>query len=171
MSTQLICDPGIRVDFIECVFAYHRLKEFFAQEWTIASLIDFHRRHKWQLLAHSEPKYRELGRIVARAKRLSREDCERRYREGFMRAMRCRTSVSRHTNVLQHTAGFFRGKLDASERRRLNGVIEDYRDGIVPLVVPITLMRHLAEGQGITYLTEQVYFDPHPKELSLRNYV
>jgi len=50
-------------------------------------------------------------------------------------------------------------------------IIADYRRGVVPLVVPLTLLRHHVRRQGVSYLAAQVYLDPHPKELMLRNHV
>ncbi|MEK7701583.1 MAG: DUF1722 domain-containing protein [candidate division NC10 bacterium] len=75
-----------------------------------------------------------------------------------------------HTNVLQHLAGFFTRGLDAPSRAELAGLIREYRRGLVPLVVPLTLVKHWARRLGLGDLAGQVYLNPHPKELMLRNH-
>jgi uncharacterized protein YbgA (DUF1722 family) len=77
----------------------------------------------------------------------------------------------RHTNVLQHMEGYFRDVLPAPERKELEEVVSDYARGLVPLVVPLTLFRHHVRKHGVEYLAGQVYLDPDPKELMLRNHV
>ena len=82
-----------------------------------------------------------------------------------------RSSVRRHTNVLQHAMGYFKEVLASDERRRVHDVIEEYRCGLVPLVVPVTLLRHYVQNERVEYLAEQTYFDPTPRALMLRNHV
>ena len=72
--------------------------------------------------------------------------------------------------MLQRLAGFFKNDLAADERAELSEVIEEYRKGLVPLVVPLTLVRHYVRRYAIGYLADQVYLNPHPKELMLRNH-
>jgi uncharacterized protein YbgA (DUF1722 family)/uncharacterized protein YbbK (DUF523 family) len=164
-------DPHIRENFIERVFAYYRVREFFSRRWTQEGLIAFHAAHKLQLLAHSPHAYAELGRIVAEAKKADRTGFRDRYEREFMAPLAKPATPARHVNVLHHMIGYFRGSLDADGRRELLGVIEDYRAGLVPLIVPITLMRHYVRLFGVEYLRGQVYLEPHPKELMLRNRV
>ena len=123
------------------------------------------------LLAHSTELYTELGRLVARAKSLGRGDVETRYRELFMDALAKMATARKHTNVLLHMAGHFKELLDSDERQELLTSVEDYRIGLVPLVVPLTLIKHHVRRHKVEYLAGQVYLDPHPKELMLRNHV
>ncbi len=164
-------DPRLRENFIERVFAYRRLRDCFARRWTAGGLVAFHTAHKLQLLAHSPRIYAELGRTVARAKALDRNELRERYEREFMGAMAKVVTPARQVNVLQHIAGYFRDHLDAESRRELAALIDDYRGGLVPLIVPITLMRHYVRRFAIAYLAGQVYLEPHPKELMLRNHV
>jgi len=122
-------------------------------------------------MAHSIAAYQELGRLVAGAKRRSRAVVEREYVEGFMTALATMATPRRHTNVLQHMAGYFKDTLDASARKELQSTIEDYRLGLVPIIVPITLIRHHVRRHAVAYLAGQIYLEPHPKELMLRNHV
>jgi uncharacterized protein YbgA (DUF1722 family) len=164
-------DPVLRENFVERLFAYRRLRALFAARWKLSDLIAFHTAHKLQLLAHSETDYRALGRLVAGARRLARAELAGRYREGFMRALRAPATRRRHTNVLQHCLGHLRERLPAGARSELAELIDDYRRGLVPLIVPITLLRHHVRQLDIPYLAGQHYLEPHPKELMLRNHV
>jgi len=164
-------DPVLRESFIERLFAYRRLRSLFDGRLALRRLVAFHTAHKLQLLAHAPQGYAELGRLVAGAKRLAPGSLRERYERGFMGALARRATPRRHVNVLQHCLGHFREQLDAGARAEILGVVEDYGRGLVPLVVPVTLVRHYAQRLGIAYLLGQVYLEPHPKELMLRNHV
>ncbi len=164
-------DPRLRENFVERVFAYRRVRSLFAGRWRMQELVAFHTAHKLQLMAHSPQRYRDLGRLVANAKELGRKELHERYEGEFMQALAVMATRRRHTNVLQHISGYFKKLLDDDSRRELAAVIEDYRAGLLPLIVPITLVRHHVRRFGVAYLAGQVYLDPHPKELMLRNHV
>jgi uncharacterized protein YbgA (DUF1722 family)/uncharacterized protein YbbK (DUF523 family) len=166
-----LSDPRLRENFVERVFAYARLRDLFRGTWGVGALVVFHTTHKMVLMAHSLTGYDRLGRLVARARELSREEVERQYREAFMAALSCTATRRRHTNVLQHMAGHLKTRIDRESRAELSAAIEDYRRELVPLVVPITLLRHHVRACQVGYLAGQVYLDPHPKELMLRNQI
>lgn len=163
-------DPELREGFVERVFAYWRWQRFTAGKPTRGDLVAFHTAHKLQLLAHHPASYARLGRLVARAKEQPIAEVVRAYGEGFMAALRGPATPARHVNVLEHVAGYVTRALAPGERRELADLIADYRRGLVPLVVPLTLLRHHVKRQAIGYLADQVYLDPHPKELMLRNH-
>ena len=164
-------DPHLRENWIERVFAYRRLRSLFRGAWTQRQLVAFHTRHKLQLLAHSPSAQRELGRLVAGARALGRAELRRTYERGFMAALRHPATPRRHESVLRRAVARFRGRLGAADRRELLARIEDYGKRRVPLVVPITLVRHHAARLGLEALAGQPYLDPHPGELMLRNRV
>ena len=166
-----LSDARLRENFIERVFAYWRLRRLFSDRWSLRALVDFHTAHKLILMAHSPEAYRQLGRLVARARGVGRADLKRRYTEMFMSALTVIATPRRHTNVLQHMAGYFKECLDASSKAELGTAIDDYRRGLVPLVVPMTLLRHYVRVHRVKYLAGQLYLAPHPKELMLRNHV
>jgi uncharacterized protein YbgA (DUF1722 family)/uncharacterized protein YbbK (DUF523 family) len=166
-----LADPRLRDNFVERVFAYWRLRGLFAARWTVGQLVRFHTAHKLLLLAHEPESYRRLGRLVAGARGVTRRDLEGRYVDGFMRALAQLATTRRHTNVLQHMAGYFKDRLEPASKRELAETIADYRRGLVPLVVPMTLLRHHVRMLDVTYLAGQTYLQPHPKELMLRNHV
>ena len=164
-------DASLRENFIERIFAYRRLRALFRARWTVGELVAFHTAHKLLLLAHSEVEYRRLGRLVAGAKKLARAELRESYEQGFMGGLAKLATARRHTNVLQHMVGYLRDGLDANDRAELAGLVEDYRLGLVPLVVPLALLRHFVRRLDVAYLRDQIYLEPHPKELMLRNHV
>ncbi|HEY8155676.1 MAG TPA: DUF523 and DUF1722 domain-containing protein [Myxococcota bacterium] len=164
-------DAPLRENFIERVFACRRLRDLFEGTWRLRDVVAFHTAHKLQLMAHAPRSYSELGRLVAGMKRLPRAELRERYQTGFMAALAKRATPGRNANVLEHMAGYVSDQLDAADRAELAALIRDHRLGLVPLVVPLTLIRHHARRFGIAYLLGQVWLDPHPKELMLRNHV
>lgn len=166
-----LCDPRLRENWVERVFAYHSLSSLWANRWRIGDLVRFHAAYKLVLLAHSPTGYRELGRLVTDAKSIPRNELRGRYEADFMAAFKRIATPRKNTNVLQHIVGSFKKELDADSRHELLAHIEDYRRGLVPLVVPLTLIRHYVRILHVSYLEDQVYLNPHPKELALRNHV
>ena len=122
-------------------------------------------------MAHSLPRYRELGRLVADVKAISRAEFSRRYEDEFMTAMTTLATTARHTNVLMHALGHFKRHLDDPSRSELLTVVGDYKQRLVPRIVPLTLIRHHAKILDVSYLLGQTYLNPHPKELALLNHV
>lgn len=164
-------DPKLRENFIECIFARNRLLNLFAGRWKTRDVVEFHTHHKLQLMSHSPKDYRQLGLLVASIKQAPRRFFRDQYESGFMTALRKKATRGRHANVLQHAAGYVREGIDPSSRQELSSVIEDFRQGLVPLIVPITLLRHHVRRLEVAYLENQHYLAPHPKELMLRNHV
>lgn len=163
-------DAVLRENFIERVFAYHRLRGAFARRWRARAAVEFHTAHKFLLMAHSPKYYRSLGRLVAEVKAIPPKEFREQYENGFMEATRLHATVGKHANVLDHMLGYVSGHIDSDARQELRGIIEDYRRRLVPLVVPLTLIRHYVRQHKIGYLEGQVYLEPHPKELMLRNH-
>lgn len=166
-----LADPRLRENFVERVFAYARLRSLFSGRWKVADLVAFHTAHKLLLMAHSPQAYQSLGRLVAKAATVPREEFRHRYESEFMGALREMATTRRHVNVLQHIAGYFSEQLDSASRQELQVLLQDYQSGYVPLVVPLTLIHHYVRKFEVTYLRGQVYLEPHPKELMLRNHV
>jgi uncharacterized protein YbgA (DUF1722 family)/uncharacterized protein YbbK (DUF523 family) len=160
-----LSDPVIRDNFIERVFATARWRAFRASAPRTRDLVAFHAAQKFAVLAHSPVHYTRLGRLVAGGGALDE------YGRLLMAGLAVNATRGRHANVLQHLAGYFKRDLDADERAELVEAVTDYRRGIVPLVVPLTLIAHHVRRLGVRYLGGQVYLSPHPKELMLRNHV
>ena len=166
-----LSDPGLRENFIDRVFAYDRLRRLFDGRWTIGDLVRFHTAHKLMVMVHSPAAYQRIGRMIAGAKGRPLADLKQVYMDEFMAALAVVATPRRHANVLQHMVGYFKKTLDTESKAELLGTIEDYRNGLVPLVVPITLIRHHVRREGVPYLAGQVYLEPHPRGMMLRNHV
>lgn len=166
-----LCDPRLRENWVERVFAYDALKRLFSSGWRLRDLVEFHTRHKFAVLAHAESEYRQLGRLVAAAKSLPRAEVRERFESLFMTGLKKIATTRKNANVLQHMLGFFKRDLDAASRAELLAHVDDYRRGLVPLVVPLTLIAHYVRVLDVEYLRDQSYLNPHPKELALRNHV
>ena len=163
-------DAVLRENFIERIFSYHRWRTLLRGSVTTDMIIEFHGLHKYALLAHSRAHYQVLSRLVAQARRFQPNELLERYGTVFMAALRIKASVRRHVTVLNHLAGHFQTRLHPIERAELDDSIADYHRGLVPLIVPLTLVKHYAIRHDIAYLRNQVYLHPHPKELMLRNH-
>jgi len=164
-------DPALRENFVERVFAYHRWQRLGRRRRSISSLVDFHTRHKFLLLAHSERHYRTLGRLVAEVKRAPIAAAHEKYGQLFMEGLAIHATAKKHCNVLHHMMGYFSKELSRAEREELIGHIVDFRRNLVPLIVPLTLVRHYVNKYDVGYLQGQVYLQPSPKELLLLNHV
>ena len=166
-----LCDPPLRENFIERVFCYRRFQDLAVNGITRQTVVRFHTIHKYLLLSHSQPHYQVLGRLVGHAEDHRPRELASRYGELFMKALAVKATVRKHVNVLQHILGYFKDRLSVHEKAELLGVIGDYHRGLTPLIVPLTLIKHYVQIFDVGYVRDQVYLNPHPKELMLRNHV
>lgn len=164
-------DPQLRENFIERVFVFHRWKKFLISGASAKELIEFHMRHKLLLMSHSQKHYSLLGKLVARAGNVKKEEMLSLYIRQLMEGLKLIATVKKNSNVLSHIAGYFKKRLAAEEKAELVQLIENYHKGLVPLVVPITLIQHYVRKFDESYLKKQYYLSPHPVELMLRNHV
>ena len=164
-------DMNLRENFIERIFAFREWKDFLLGDKGLGNLLEFHSRHKLQIMAHSPEMYREMGRLVAEGKQVVPAELLDRYQELLMRALSLHATVKKNSNVLSHIMGYFKRQLTTAEKEELLEVLASYRDGLVPLIVPVTLLKHYVRKYGQEYLQKQTYLSPHPKELMLRNHV
>lgn len=162
-------DPLLQENFIERVFCYRRWRDLMRGRVTRKAVIDFHAEHKYLLLAHSREHYQVLGRLVGNAKRFAPTELARRYGVLFLEGLKMKATARKHVNVLNHIVASFKDRLSAGEKDELDGAIEDYHKGLIPLIVPVTLVKHYARLFDFTYIQNQVYLNPHPTELMLRN--
>jgi len=164
-------DAALRENFIERLFTLKRWREMLVEDCTRGGLVKFHERHKYLLMAHSIPHYRELGQIVAGMKGRKLQQVQAEYNEKMMQALKLRATTRKHVNVLQHMAGYFKKQLERDEKQELQEVIESYHAGHVPLIVPVTIINHYVRKYREPYLSNQYYLNPQPIELQLRNHV
>lgn len=166
-----LMDPVLRENFIARVFIYHRWQCLLAAGLTPAGLVDFHSRHKYILLAHDEVAYRELGRLVAGAGKADLPSLAQAYVRRLMATLKTPATPERHANVLMHVMGYLKRQLRREDKAELLDLIEAYRQRQVPLIVPVTLMKHFLRRFPDDYINSQYYLNPHPRELMLRNHI
>ena len=162
-------DPVLRENFITRVFAWHNWQRLCREGLSAARLIDFHSRYKYTLMAHSPQDYQALGRMLADAGRQEPHSLGEHYFARLMAALRNPATRKTNTNVLMHLQGYLKQKLESREKEHMCEVIEQYRQGILPLVVPVTLLRHHFRQHPDPYIERQAYLQPYPDDLKLRN--
>jgi uncharacterized protein YbgA (DUF1722 family) len=164
-------DPELRENFIERIFTLKRWREVLERKGSPGGVVDFHTKHKFLILSHSPKHYQIMGKLVAKAKEIPLKDLYQQYQDILMEALKTKTTPKKNANVLMHMMGYFREELSSDEKKELLEVIENYRQEVIPLIVPITLIQHYVRKYDQPYLKEQVYLHPHPLELQLRNHV
>ena len=164
-------DPGLRENFVERIFALKRWRETLSKKCTMADLVEFHTHHKLLIFSHSEKHHRTMGKLVAAGKEMPLKELYARYEALLMEALRLKTTPKKNSNVLMHMMGYFKKQLASDEKQELLEIIRQYRDGYIPLIVPITLINHYVRKYNQPYLSKQTYLCPHPIELQLRNHV
>jgi uncharacterized protein YbgA (DUF1722 family)/uncharacterized protein YbbK (DUF523 family) len=160
-------DAVLRENFVTRVFAHAHWRRVVAAGVTPATLIAFHSAYKYLLMAHSVARYRDAGKLLAD---LSTDvaDRARTYAELLMNGLARPASRGGHANVLQHLQGYVKDALDSSGRQELAESIAAYRRGELPLLAPLTLLRHHLKRVGDGYALAQIYLEPHPPAAGLR---
>jgi len=164
-----LTDPPLRENFITRVYAYHNWQKLCVEGLTHKGILDFHVRYKYCLMAHSPTDYITLGQMLADAGKSEPKELGERYFAGLMTALTQLATRKTHTNVLMHLQGYLKKVLSADEKQELVKVIEQYRINQVPLIVPITLLKHHFANHPDPYISRQAYLQPYPENLSLRN--
>ena len=164
-------DVNLRENFIERIFTLKRWRELLAQKKNRGGLVEFHTRHKLLLLSHSTRHYQLMGRLVSGDKKTAISDLFDTYEVFLLEALTLKSTPKKNANVLQHMMGYFKKDLSADEKQELLEVIDNYRTALIPLIVPITLINHYVRKYNQHYLKDQLYLNPHPIELQLRNHV
>lgn len=161
-------DLKIRENFIEKLFALKRWRDLIRQGKTLGNLVDFHTRNKLLFLSHNQAQYRLMGKRVATGKEIPVDDLFEQYETELIKTLDYKTTIKKNINVLHHIVGYFKKQLTADEKTELLEIIDQYRDELVPLIVPLTLIKHYARKYETTYILKQTYMAPHPVELKLR---
>jgi len=163
-------DPKLRENFIENIFTLQRWRRFLENTPTLGKLVAFHTDNKLLILSHSQEIYRQMGKLVAQGKQQNFNELLDTYEGLLLKALNLLTTIRKNINVLQHAMGFFKNDLTGPEKQELLTSFDQYRDGYVPLIVPLTLIRHYVLKYDHPWLKTQTYLNPHPFELKLRNY-
>jgi uncharacterized protein YbgA (DUF1722 family)/uncharacterized protein YbbK (DUF523 family) len=164
-------DPKLRENFVERIFTLKRWREALEKKESRGTLVQFHTQHKLLILSHSPKHYQIMGKLVAGSKEIPLKELYQQYQTILMEALQLKTTPKKNANVLMHMMGYFKEQLSSDEKQELLEVIDHYRQEYIPLIVPTTLMNHYVRKYDQPYLKQQVYLNPHPLELQLRNHV
>jgi uncharacterized protein YbgA (DUF1722 family)/uncharacterized protein YbbK (DUF523 family) len=160
-------DAGLRENFIQRVYVLYRWKTMLAEGLTQNSLTKFHARHKLIIMSHED--YRDLGQLLAGVTKANLAQVAEQYILQLMTALKKVASRKNHVNVLQHIQGYLKKDLSADDKAELCEIIEQYRNGYIPLIVPLTLLKHHFRKSPDPYIEESYYMSPYPQELQLIN--
>jgi uncharacterized protein YbgA (DUF1722 family)/uncharacterized protein YbbK (DUF523 family) len=164
-------DLKLRENFIESIFVLKRWRDELNRNKTRGRLVEFHTRHKLLIRSHSLQYYTAMGKLVAAAKETSLNDLYNQYQSKLMESLKLKTTVKKNVDVLLHIMGYFKKLLSSDEKHELLEIVDHYRNGHLPLIVPVTLLNHFVRKYDQEYLKKQYYLNPHPVELKLRNHV
>jgi len=159
-----LADPALRQNFLERVAVIHRWQQLVAAGITAAGLTKFHSRHKLVLMSHHQNDCRDLGRLLGNADRLPVETVARLYIAGVTTLLRRPATRRNHANVLQHIQGYLKDHLDPGDKAELTAVIDRFRCGQLPLLAPITLLKHHFRRAPHHFIDESFYLSPTPWE-------
>ncbi|MET0091617.1 MAG: DUF523 and DUF1722 domain-containing protein [Candidatus Thiodiazotropha sp.] len=162
-------DPVLRENFVNRVYVTLRWQNLMQEGLSAARLIEFHTRHKYLVMTHSQAAYQRLGRGLSNLSGADLDALAGAYFDELMQTLKRRVNRRRHVNVLQHILGYLKKRIGREDKEELVASIESYRRGETPLVVPITLFRHYFRLHPDEYMSRQVYLNPHPDNLGLRN--
>jgi uncharacterized protein YbgA (DUF1722 family)/uncharacterized protein YbbK (DUF523 family) len=164
-------NPELRENFIERIFTLKRWRDVLEKKENRGNMVDFHTKHKLLILSHSPRHYQRMGKLVAQAKEFPSKELYRQYQTLLLESLQLKTTAKKNANVLQHMMGYFKEQLSPDEKQEWLEVIDHYRKGNIPVIVPLTLIHHYVRKHNPPYLKQQVYLNPHPLELQLRNHV
>lgn len=163
-----LCDPWLRENFVMQLFAYDDFETFKA-EAQMKDLVLFHQHYKFLLQSKDDLIYRQLGKIVGNHDAKDFKIILQEYEALFKQAISKTSSIGKTRNVLEHMAGFIKNFLNQDEKKILHGQIDDYANKIIPVIVPLSTLHLYAAKYEVSYLLDQKFLHPYPKELALRS--
>lgn len=164
-----LCDPILRENFIGRVFVYQRWQTLLQATLTAHTLLQFHADHKYLIMAHDQAGLRSLGQLLAQAGKVDLSQLHAQYIQTLMQILSKCASRGQQANVLTHLLGYLSTHLEREDKAELVEMITQYQQGYLPLIVPITLLKHHFRKHPHPYIERQYYLKPHPSELMLLN--
>ncbi|HSC66860.1 MAG TPA: DUF523 and DUF1722 domain-containing protein [Cellvibrio sp.] len=164
-------DAGLRDNFLTRVFAYHDFKSQVEPAPSAKKLIEFYSRYKYQVMAHHVPSYFSIGRYLSNLAGRDIKDSSDEFFRMLMEALAHHATRKGNTNAIMHLRGYLKQHLNSQDKRELSQLIDAYKAGNVPLVVPLTLLKHHLLKLDNPYLKSQTFWSPHPERLGLRNHI
>ncbi len=152
-------DLQLRANFLQRVEVYHRWQKLLSSGVTNKALVEFHTRHKFMVLAHCETTYREMGRLVATSGKTNVNEIANKYFDMLMTGLKKPSTRGKHTNVVEHLLGYFKRHLDNHDKSEMRQLIDSYREGQVPRIVLLTMLKHYLRKFPSNYVGKQYYIN------------
>jgi len=162
-------DAWLKENFLMQIFAYKDLHEFLRKDPSFNDLVEFHTSYKYLIYAKSQEFYKELGNIVANHDKRPIDEVLLEYKESFFKAISEKSTINKTYNVLLHIFGYFKKHISKEEKELLLITMDEYKDGIIPVIVLIKMFNIYINKYDIEYLKKQKFMNPYPKELALRS--
>lgn len=166
-----LTDAGLRENFIARVFALHDWRKQLQQNPTPKKIIEFYSRYKYQVMAHHVPSYYAIGKFLANLTAQPIAEINQKFIQLLMAALGHQATRKGNTNAMMHLRGYLKSHITKLEKEELSHSIESYCKGMVPLVVPLTLLKHYLMTLDNPYLKNQTFWSPYPETLGLRNFI
>lgn len=166
-----LTDAGLRENFITRIFALHDWRQNLQHNPTAKKIIEFYSRYKYQVMAHHVPSYFAIGKFLANLSARSLDEINQEFIQLLMAALGHPATRKGNTNAMMHLRGYLKLHISKLEKQELSNLIESYGKGLVPIVVPLTLLKHHLMTLDNPYLKSQTFWAPHPDALGLRNFV
>jgi uncharacterized protein YbgA (DUF1722 family) len=161
-------DPATREAFIDGLFAAMRWRDFMGNGPTLNGLLEFHSAHELLIFSHDPKTAADIERLMRGAARMNRLKLFSRYGDALMRALAVAASPVKNTRALKEAFQRLKKKVPKPGADHIVSVIEEYREGHIPLLVPLALLRHYVERAQDQGLKRQFFLNPYPTELGLR---
>ncbi len=155
---------SIREHFLTRIFLIAKFREL-RDSFSMKSLVDFHSRNKLLYMAYNQKEMRLMGRVVANQEKKSAKQLIEDYSQHFFAAIEKSQRYTSNINVLMHALGYFSDSMSRGEKAYFLDTLERYRNGKVPLSVPISLVKTYVIKHGIDYLLNQSFLEPYPEDL------
>ncbi|MFC3852851.1 YbgA family protein [Salinispirillum marinum] len=163
-------DAHIREHFLTRVYMQYRWRTLNPGQ-SAKDLLAFHSRSKYLVMAYSYPVYKSLGQLLSNVKSRPWEETAAEYYRQLNAALANPPKRGQITNVLQHIQGYLKDNLSSERKQSLRAAIDKYRAGLVPMIVPMTLLQHHLDSvwDDDSYIRQQFFLAPYPETLGLRN--
>ncbi|MCH9813852.1 MAG: DUF523 and DUF1722 domain-containing protein [Epsilonproteobacteria bacterium] len=162
-------DPWLKENFMMQVYAYADMQSLLKTATSLQELIVFHTNYKYLIYAKSQQSYKTLGAIVANHHKKSFQEIMTSYEVAFYEAISQKSTRTNNYNIMQHLYGYFKTKVSDGEKQELLVAMKEYKEGILPMIVIIKMLRLYIQKFDVSYLKSQVYLNPYPAELGLRS--
>jgi uncharacterized protein YbgA (DUF1722 family)/uncharacterized protein YbbK (DUF523 family) len=154
----------IREHFLTKLYIMFKLRKV-ATTKSMAEIVKFQAENKYLLMAYNQKEQKLLGRIVANHDKqpfhLLIEDYRNHLGAAFARIPR----YGNYINSMMHIFGYFSESLSSKEKQFVLDTFEKYKNGKMPLSVPMNLLKSYVIKYEQAYLLEQSIWSPFPEEL------